>query len=317
MATTTTIAGREGVLGTLTGSARRRRKERAVEAVLVAAAGLSVVISVAIVLALLFRTLTFVSKVDLGALWAGVWRPRQGQFDLLSLVYGSTVVTAIAMIVATPLGLGAAAYLSEYARPSIRRVLKPIIETLAGIPSVVIGFFALTVINPVIVQGIFGATSTFTMMAAGIGVGILTIPLIASVSEDAMYAVPGALREAAYGIGARRRTVTLRVVLPAAVSGIVASLILGISRALGETMVVAIAAGATGNAERTLNPFEPNQTLTAAIASLAIGSDQVKTRGSGLNAFDALYLVGFILFVSTLLLNVISERFVRRFRRQY
>ena len=314
---TTTIGGREGVLGTLTGSARRRRKERAVEAVLVAAAGLSVVISVAIVLALLFRTLTFVSKVDLGALWAGVWRPRQGQFDLLSLVYGSTVVTAIAMIVATPLGLGAAAYLSEYARPSIRRVLKPIIETLAGIPSVVIGFFALTVINPVIVQGIFGATSTFTMMAAGIGVGILTIPLIASVSEDAMYAVPGALREAAYGIGARRRTVTLRVVLPAAVSGIVASLILGISRALGETMVVAIAAGATGNAERTLNPFEPNQTLTAAIASLAIGSDQVKTRGSGLNAFDALYLVGFILFVSTLLLNVISERFVRRFRRQY
>src|SRR5919204_6726020 len=158
---TTTIGGREGVLGTLTGSARRRRKERAVEAVLVAAAGLSVVISVAIVLALLFRTLTFVSKVDLGALWAGVWRPRQGQFDLLSLVYGSTVVTAIAMIVATPLGLGAAAYLSEYARPSIRRVLKPIIETLAGIPSVVIGFFALTLINPTIVQGVFGATGTF------------------------------------------------------------------------------------------------------------------------------------------------------------
>jgi phosphate transport system permease protein len=132
-----------------------------------------------------------------------------------------------------------------------------------------------------------------------------------------MYAVPGALREAAYGIGARRRTVTLRVVFPAAVSGIVASLILGISRALGETMVVAIAAGGTGNAERTLSPFEPNQTLTAAIASLAIGSDQVKTRGSGLNAFDALYLVGLILFVLTLLLNVVSERFVRRYRRRY
>jgi phosphate transport system permease protein len=313
----TATIGRDEVLSTLAGSNRRRRKERAVEMVLVAAAGISVVISVAIVLALLFRTLAFLSNVDLGALWASVWRPRQGQFDLLSLIYGSTVVTAIAMVVATPLGLGAAAYLSEYARPSVRRVLKPIIETLAGIPSVVIGFFALTVINPVIVQGIFGATNTFTMMAAGIGVGILTIPLIASVSEDAMYAVPGALREAAYGIGARRRTVTLRVVLPAAISGIIASLILGISRALGETMVVAIAAGATGNAERTFNPLEPNQTLTAAIASLAIGSDQVKTRGSGLNAFDALYLVGFILFVSTLLLNVISERFVRRFRRQY
>lgn len=314
---TATIGDREGVLGTLTGSVRRRRKERAVETLLGAAAGLSVVISLAIVLALLFRAVSFLSDVDLGALWVGVWRPRQGQFDLLSLVYGSFVVTTIAMIVATPLGLGAAAYLSEYASPRARRVLKPIVETLAGIPSVVIGFFALTVINPVIVQDIFGATSTFTMMAAGIGVGILTIPLVASVSEDAMYAVPGALREAAYGIGARRRTVTLRVVVPAAVSGIVASLILAISRALGETMVVAIAAGATGNAQRTFDPLQPNQTLTAAIASLAIGSDQVKTRGSGLNAFDALYLVGFILFVSTLLLNVISERFVRRFRRQY
>jgi phosphate transport system permease protein len=314
---TATIDGRDGVLRILTGSARRRRKERAVTAVLGAAAGVSVLISSAIVLALLFRALDFLSHVDLGALWAGAWRPRQGQFDLLSLVYGSIVVTAIAMVVATPLGLGAAAYLSEYARPRARRILKPIVETLAGVPSVVIGFFALASINPVIVQGIFGATSTFTMMAAGIGVGILTIPLVASVSEDAMYAVPGALREAAYGIGARRRTVTLRVVFPAAVSGIVASLILGISRALGETMVVAIAAGATGNAERTLNPFEPNQTLTAAIASLAIGSDQVKTRGSGLNAFDALYLVGFILFVLTLLLNILSERFVRRYRKRY
>ena len=132
-----------------------------------------------------------------------------------------------------------------------------------------------------------------------------------------MYAVPGALREAAYGIGARRRTVTLRVVFPAAISGIVAALILGVSRALGETMVVAIAAGATGNASRTLDPLVPNQTLTAAIASLAIGSDQVKTTGSGLNAFEVLYLLGLILFVFTLLLNLVSERFVRRVRRNY
>ena len=306
-----------GTRDVLRGSARRQRKERLVRGILVSAAGLSVVVSVSIVLALVFRTLRFLSEVELPALWSGVWRPRQGQFDLLSLFYGSVVVTAIAMIVATPLGLGAAAYLSEYAKPRARRVLKPIIETLAGIPSVVIGFFALTVINPVVVQGIFGATNTFTMMAAGIGVGILTIPLVASVSEDAMFAVPRALREAAYGIGARRRTVTLRVVFPAAISGIVAALILGISRALGETMVVAIAAGATGNASRTLNPLEPNQTLTAAIASLAIGSDQVKTRGSGLNAFDALYLVGFLLFASTLLLNIVSERFVRKYRRAY
>jgi phosphate transport system permease protein len=306
-----------GIRDALRGNVRRRRKEALIKGVLVGAAGLSIVISLAIVLALLFRTVRFLSQVELGALWAGVWRPRQGQFDLLSLFEGSFVVTAIAMVVATPLGLGAAAYLSEYARPRARRLLKPIIETLSGIPSVVIGFFALTVINPTVVQGIFGATSTFTTMAAGIGVGILTIPLIASVSEDAMFAVPRALREAAYGIGARRRTVTLRVVLPAALSGIVAALILGISRAIGETMVVAIAAGGTGNGTRILSPFEPNQTLTAAIASLAIGSDQVKTRGSGLNAFDALYLVGFVLFISTLLLNVVSERFVRKYRRAY
>ena len=308
---------RDGILSSLEGSVRRRRKEKAIQTVLVGAAGLSILISAGIVLALLFRALNFLSDVELSSLWSGTWRPRQLQFDLVSLFLGSFIVTGIAMIVATPLGLGAAIYLSEYARPRARRTLKPVLETLAGIPSVVIGFFALTVISPAVVQGVFGATNTFTMMAAGIGVGILTIPLIASVAEDAMYAVPGALREAAYGIGARRRTVTLRVVFPAAISGIVAALILGVSRALGETMVVAIAAGATGNASRTLNPLEPNQTLTAAIASLAIGSDQVKTAGSGLNAFEVLYLLGLILFVFTLLLNLVSERFVRRVRRNY
>lgn len=314
----TSATGHEGeVLASLQGSARRRRKEKAIQALLLGAAVVSIIISAGIVLALLFPALNFLSNVDLGSLWSGIWRPRQRQFDLVSLFMGSFVVTGIAMLVATPLGLGAAIYLSEYARPRVRRTLKPVLETLAGIPSVVIGFFALTVINPVVVQGVFGATNTFTMMAAGIGVGILTIPLIASVAEDAMYAVPGALREAAYGIGARRRTVAARVVFPAAISGIVAALILGISRALGETMVVAIAAGATGNASRTLDPFEPNQTLTAAIASLAIGSDQVRTAGAGLNAFEVLYLLGFILFVSTLALNLASERFVRRMRRDY
>jgi phosphate transport system permease protein len=316
MATAVTGA-REGILSSLQGSARRRRKESVIRGLLAAAAGTSILVSIGIVLALLFRAVSFLTNVDLGALWSGTWRPRQGEFDLVSLFLGSFVVTGIAMLFATPLGLGAAIYLSEYARPRARRILKPILETLAGIPSVVIGFFALTVINPVIVQDLFGATRPFTMMAAGIGVGILTIPLVASVAEDAMFAVPGALREAAYGIGARPRAVTLRVVFPAAISGIVAALILGISRALGETMVVAIAAGATGNASRTLNPLDPNQTLTAAIASLAIGSDQVKTTGSGLNAFEVLYLLGLILFCFTLLLNVASERFVRRVRRHH
>jgi phosphate transport system permease protein len=308
---------RDGILSSLEGSATRRRKESAIKGVLVAAAAISLLISAGIVVALLFRALNFLSEVELGSLWSGIWRPRQLQFDLPSLFLGSLIVTLIAMVVAAPLGLGAAMYLSEYAKPRSRRVLKPILETLAGIPSVVIGFFALQVINPVVVQGLFGATNSFTMMAAGLGVGILTVPLVASVAEDAMYAVPGGLREAAYGIGARRRTVTVRVVFPAAISGVAAALILGISRALGETMVVAIAAGATGNASRTANPLEPGQTLTAAIASLAIGSDQVKTAGSGLNAFEVLYLLGLLLFLFTLALNVISERFVRRVRRHY
>jgi phosphate transport system permease protein len=315
--TTVATGTRDGILSSLEGSARRRRKESAVKGVLVAAAVVSLLISAVIVVVLLIRALNFLSDVELGSLWSGIWRPRQLQFDLPSLFLGSFIVTLIAMAVAAPLGLGAAMYLSEYAKPRSRRVLKPILETLAGIPSVVIGFFALNVINPVVVQGLFGATNSFTMMAAGLGVGILTIPLVASVAEDAMYAVPGGLREAAYGIGARRRTVTVRVVFPAAISGVVAAVILGISRALGETMVVAIAAGATGNASRTLNPLEPNQTLTAAIASLAIGSDQVKTAGSGLNAFEVLYLLGLLLFLFTLALNVISERFVRRVRRHY
>jgi phosphate transport system permease protein len=176
------------------------------------------------------------------------------------------------------------------------------------------GFFALNVINPGLVQKVFDTTSTFTLASAGIGVGILTIPLVASVAEDAMHAIPRDLREAAYGIGARRSAVTTRVVFPAAISGIVAALILGISRAIGETMVVALAAGATGGSPRTFDPFGAGQTMTGAISSLAIGSDQV--RGAD-QAFNSLYFVGIMLFLFTFGLNVISQRYVRKVRRRY
>ena len=302
----------------LQGSPGRKRKESVVRGVLVTAAGISLVVSVAIVIALIGQAVNFLTKVEPSQLWSTGWFPRVGEFDILTILIGTIEVSVIAMVIATPLGLGAAMYLSEYAAPRTRRRLKPILETLAGIPSVVLGYFALQVINPTIVQNLFGATPTFTIMAAGIGVGILTIPLIASVAEDAMYAVPGALREAAYGIGARRRTVTTKVVFPAAVSGIMASLILGFSRALGETMVVAIAAGASGGAPRHWSPLEPGQTMTGAISSLAIGSDQVKSAGgSELNPFDALYFVGLLLFVATLSMNLLSERFVRRVRTDY
>ena len=296
------------------GSKRRHRKERVVRTLFLAAAVLGLVISLAIVLALAEEAVRWLFAIDLGWLWAEGWFPRADEFDLLTILAGTVMIAVIAMLVATPLGLGAAAYLSEYATPRTRRTLKPILETLASIPSVVLGYFALQVINPDLVRKLFSSASTFNYLAAGLAVGILTIPLVASVAEDAMHAVPSALREAAFGIGARRKTVTTRVVFPAAVSGIVASLILGFSRAVGETMVVAIAAGATGGAPRTFNPLDGGQTMTGAISSLAIGSDQV--RGSGF-AFDALYFVGLMLFVLTFLLNVVSERFVRRVRSKY
>jgi phosphate transport system permease protein len=298
----------------LRGSSKRRRRERMVRVALVSAAALSMAISLLIVIALVGTAVRFLSNIDLGWLLAGGWYPRTNDFGIPTIFAGTMLITAIAMLVAVPVGLGSALYLSEYAKPRLRRVLKPILETLAGIPSVVLGFFALTTINPYLVHSLFESAGTFTFLAAGIAVGILTVPLVASVAEDALFAVPGAMREAAFGIGARRRTVSTRVVFPAAVSGIVAAVILGISRAIGETMIVAIAAGATGGASFTLNPLDHGQTMTGAISSLAIGSDQV--RGAD-QAFNSLYLVGLLLFAITFVLNLVSERFVRRVRRAY
>jgi phosphate transport system permease protein len=190
--------------------------------------------------------------------------------------------------------------------------LKPIVELLAGIPSIVVGFFALTVISPDLVPRLFGSATFFNLLAAGIGVGILSTPLVATVAEDALRAVPRSLREGAYGLGARRRLTSTRVVVPAATSGIVAASILGLSRAIGETMVVLMVAGGTGGSSFTLNPLGPGQTATGAMAALAFGSDQVKGSGA---AFRSLFFVGLLLFAVTFALNVTSERFVRRARR--
>ena len=301
-------------LEVLRGSNRRRRKESLIRALFLGAAIVSILISAAIVFSLIGKALLFITSVDIGALWSTGWFPRRGLFDLKTIIAGTLIISGIAMIVATPLGLGAAVYLSEYATLRARRVLKPIVEVLAGIPSVVLGFFALVWISPEIVQRISSEAPLFNMAAAGIGVGILVTPLVASISEDALRAVPMSLREASYGMGARKRTTTTRIVFPAAVSGIMASLIVGVSRAIGETMVVAIAAGGTGNSPFTLNPFDSGQTMTAAMTSLAIGSDQVK---GAENTFESLYFVGLLLFAMTLLLNVASERFVRKVRQRY
>jgi phosphate transport system permease protein len=298
----------------LRGDPCRNRRETIIRGIFLTSAALSIVISALIVTALIGEAFTFLTTVDLSALIDRGWFPRRGRFDIATIVAGTLVVSAIAMVVATPLGLGAAIYLSEYARPRVRRLLKPILEILAGIPSVVLGYFALRWISPNIVNTVCTSDRAFNLGAAGVAVGVLITPLVASVAEDAMRAVPTSLREASYGMGARKMTTTLRVVFPAAISGIVASLILAFSRAIGETMVVAIAAGATGGSLFTLSACEPGQTMTAAMTALAVGSDQV--RGAD-EAFPSLFFVGMLLFLMTLALNIVSERFVRRVRQKY
>lgn len=301
-------------LSDLRGDSRRVRTEAIVRRVLTAAAIVSILISAGIVWSLAREALTFVTQVEWSTvLLSNGWFPRQGVYDIRTLIVGSLWVTVIAMTVAIPVGLGAAIYLSEYARPGVRKVLKPTLEVLAGIPSVVLGFFALSVISPSIVQRFF-ETDLFNLVSAGIAVGILSIPLVASVSEDALRAVPADLREASYGMGARKITTVTRIVVPAAVSGLVAASLLAFSRAIGETMVVFIAGGAAGSAPFEPNPLKPGLTMTAAMATQAQGTDQVV--GEALT-FQSLYFVGAVLFLLTLGLNMLASRFVRSVREAY
>jgi phosphate transport system permease protein len=296
----------------LSGSAARRRREQIVRAVFLASALLTVVISFFIVETVIVEAIAFLQKIELSQLLGIGWFPRRGIFDVPTLLLGTLIVTVIAMLIAAPIGLASAIYLSEYATPKVRRTIKPILEILAGIPSVVLGFFALTVINPAIIQSIFTDASGYNLAAAGIAVGILSIPLVASVAEDAMKAVPQNLREASYGLGARRLTTSVRVVFPAAISGIVAAMILATSRAIGETMVVALAAGAPQ--ARTINPLDAGGTMTSAMVNLATGSDQVVGDNA---AFQSLFFIGLLLFVITLTLNLVADAFVRRTRQRY
>ena len=295
----------------------RGLRERLIEAPLLLAALVSIFTTAGIIGVLLFETIEFFQEVPLWRfLTETQWTPlfTERYYGIIVLLSATFTTSLGAMVVALPLGLLAAIYLSEYAGPRARRIIKPVLEILAGIPSVVLGFFALTWISPNIVRTLFTESTGFSLLAAGLGVGILTIPLVASISEDAMRAVPNSLREASYGLGARRVTTSLRVVAPAAISGIVAALILAVSRAIGETMVVAIAAGASGGSLFTADPRDPGQTLTAAMASLATGSDNVTGDSS---AFLSLFFLGFVLFLLTLGLNLIGDVFVRRTRQVY
>ncbi|MFV0309957.1 MAG: PstC family ABC transporter permease, partial [Desertimonas sp.] len=249
MSTASATSPHPPTVRSLTTRPSRRRSDRIARWAFRSAAIATFAVTLMIIGTLAFDAWDFLRQLagtddGLGSLFTLGWFPRRGLFDIGTLVVGTLMVTLIAMAVAVPLGVGSAIYLAEYARPGVRRVVKPVIEVLAGIPSVVLGYFAIAFINPNLVVKLFsGADRAFTLLAAGIAVGVLTVPIVASVTEDAMRSVPMALREASFGLGAKRSQTTFRVVFPAAISGVVAALILGISRAIGETMVVAIAAG--------------------------------------------------------------------------
>lgn len=279
-----------------------------------AAAILSVVITVGIVLSLVLPAVNFFREIGFIEFFTGTrWTPTfaNPEYGVLPLIVGTLWTTTIGLLVAIPLGLGAAMFLSEYASRRVRKVLKPVLEVLAGIPSVVLGFFALNFIAPSLLRGLLGVeVGTFSVLAAGLVLGVFIIPTIASLSEDAMSAVPDSLRQGSAALGANRMTTTLRVVFPAAISGIIAAIVLGISRAVGETMILAIAAG--NQAQIIGDPRQGAQTMTGYIAQAATGENP-----PGSLVFNTLFAVGLTLFTLTLLINVISIRLVRRFREAY
>jgi phosphate transport system permease protein len=288
-------------------------RQQIIKGLLMACAYLSVLTTFGIVFVLFFETISFFKQVSIvDFLTSTKWSPAftDPQFGIIVLICGTLLTTVVAIAFAVPVGLLAAIFLSEYASVRLRRWLKPALEVLAGVPTVVYGYFALTFVTPFLQGTIFPSLQIFNALSAGLVMGVMIIPTVASVSEDAIYAVPRSLREGAYALGATRREVATRIVMPAALSGIVASIILGISRAVGETMIVAIAAGNLANL--TLNPLQSVQTMTAFIVQVASGDT-----ATGTLTFDTIFAVGMTLFVMTLILNLISYWFVRRYREIY
>jgi phosphate transport system permease protein len=292
-------------------SRTREARERIVKVFLTACAYLSIFTTVGIVVVLFEETVRFFLDVSLlEFLTSTRWVPNQGDFGVLPLVYGTLMATLIAIGVALPVGLLTAIYLSEYAPRRLRRWLKPALEILAGVPTVVYGYFALTFITPLFRESVFPGIGSFNALSAGLIMGVMIIPTVASVSEDAIYAVPRSLREGAYALGATRRETATRIVIPAALSGIVAAVILGISRAIGETMIVTIAMGAQANFGGS--PLQGMQAMTAYIVQVVGGETP---RGS--ITYESIFAVGSTLFLMTLTLNLASYWFVRRYRETY
>jgi len=308
----------------LAGKPRRRLEapsprygEKVIQGLLAVCALVSVAVTVGIVISLVEPSLGFFGEVPVGEFLFGTnWTPsfQPQSFGVLPIVVGTLSVTLWGLLFAIPIGLAAAIYLSEYARPRVRKTVKPALEVLAGIPTVAFGFFAFAFITPLL-QDVWPSflgqgPNIFNALAAGLAIGLLIVPIIASISEDAMSAVPAGLRDGAYALGASRMRVALRVVFPAALSGIAASVVLGVSRAVGETMVVLMAAG--NNPQMTLNPVEQIQAMTAYIGTTATGDI-----GQGTLEYDTIFAVGLLLFVLTMLMNMVSIRLVRKYRQVY
>ncbi len=298
--------------GTLGRQSHRDAQENVVRVLLFGAAALSLLTTFGIALALFSEAVQFFQRVSLFEfLGSTEWTPlfEQQRFGIWALVSATVTTSLIAMLIAVPLGLLAAVYLSEFASRRARELLKPLLEILAGVPTVVYGFFALLVVTPFLKNFIPGL-STYNALSAGLIMGIMILPLVASLSEDAMSSVPAALREGAYGLGSTRFEVAVKVVFPAALSGIVASVILGLSRAVGETMIVAIAAGQNPNF--SFNPTESMATMTSYIVQVSLGDTP-----AGSLAYQTIFAVGATLFVLTFTMNAFSQWFVRKFREVY
>jgi len=295
------------------GVAKPRRGEQLIRALLFLAAAVSVLTTALILVALLKEAVSFFGEVGLDFFTDAEWSPlfNPPSFGIWQLLNGTFLITGIAMLVAVPIGLGISVYLSEYAHPRIRRVVKPVLEVLVGVPTVVFGYFALSFVTPTILQDILGLEiQVFNALAAGLAMGFMIVPTIASISEDSMRAVPQGLREGAFGLGATKRQVATKVVFPAAISGIVASIVLGVSRGVGETMIVLVAAGLQPNFG--VNPAEGFATITTFMGATAKGDNPAGTIG-----YESIFACGITLFVLTLAMNTVAIRFVRKYREVY
>jgi phosphate transport system permease protein len=293
--------------------------EGAIRVGLMAVAAISVATTILIVLSLTRETLSFFGDVSLVDYLTGTkWTPQlsgdQAAFGVIPLVVATLYITGIAMLVAVPLGLLCAIYLAEYAPVRVRRIVKPILEILAGVPTIVFGFFALTFLTPEILRPLFGSdVSQSNQLAAGLLVGLLVLPTVASIAEDALTAVPMSLREGAFGLGASRLTTSLRIVMPAALSGVIAALVLGASRAIGETLVILLAGGSGQLLPHVVGSAkEDSGSMASFIASTATGD-----AATGSIAYETIFAVGFTLFVICLVLNLVSIRLVNKYRQVY